>query len=78
MTYTSTGWQVQQGVKKEKGKIKSEANFNLTWLIQVDRRKQNLVCVGDVQMGFGSLTWASSFAHRNIHLGVLTFGPRWF
>ena len=51
--------------------MKSEANVNLTWSIKVDIRKQNHVCVGDVQMGFGSLTWASSFFHRNIHLGVL-------
>ena len=43
MTYTSTGWQVQQRVKKEKGKINSETYVNLTWFSSKKKKKSNVV-----------------------------------
>ena len=43
MTYTSTGWQVQQGVKKEKGKINSEAYVNLKWFSSKKKKKKKKI-----------------------------------
>ena len=40
MTYTSTGWQVEQGVKKEKGEMNSEAYVNLTWFSSKKKKKK--------------------------------------